>query len=139
MKPLKKLSNLMYSNFSQVSVGDVPHVLDKITLSLVSENKSLDYSVLPYFLSSQIRFFRDGEKIRYDPIFFVNEFWILKEHYVPVSKSPIQITVDFQPISFMKFQILSQLHESIKQQGTASEFDDMKVFCWLMIENVYRN
>lgn len=74
-----------------------------------------------------------GKKGFYNPIVFPNEFWHLRQHYIPVNETtpslPLQIT--FQPMSYMKFQIFSSMtasfDEAAKQQGGAgAELDEVK-------------
>jgi hypothetical protein len=70
----------------------------------------------------------------YKPIIFPNEFWHLRQHYMPVNETtptlPLQIT--FQPMSLMKFQAFASMThgfaEAAKQQGGAgtAEMDEIK-------------
>lgn len=105
---------------------NAPHILRNVTISLVAEAKPIDVSILPFFMSPHVHVFREGQRMLYRPIMFFNDFWILKEQFEPVKSDPIEITVEFQPISFMKFQVICQMDFSFKQQGNTSDYDDIK-------------
>lgn len=74
-----------------------------------------------------------GTKGYYNPIIFSNEFWQLRSHMIEVNTTTptLPITINFQPMSFMKFQLFATMthgfNEAAKNQGGGTaEFDEIK-------------
>ena len=70
----------------------------------------------------------------YLPYFYVNDFWQLKEDFMPINSTVKQLDLflDFAPISLMKWQLYTQLEQSFQMQasmGTTSdsETDEIRV------------
>jgi hypothetical protein len=76
-----------------------------------------------------MRFTSRGE---YYPTIFVNDFWLLKERYVPINETTPQLnlTLSFAPISLIKWQLFMQLEQSFKMQmqmgAVNSEIDEVR-------------
>jgi hypothetical protein len=70
---------------------------------------------------------------RYFPTVFFNEFWLLREHLVPLNESITNLTLSMtlEPIALWKWQFMSQADQSFQMQlsmgSTESEIDEIKV------------
>jgi len=73
-----------------------------------------------------------GTKGKHYPIVFANEFWHLRSNYIELNSTTpsSQVRFTFQPVSFMKFQILASMthgfSEAAKQGAGAGEIDEIK-------------
>ena len=76
---------------------------------------------------------QSGTKLRYKPIIFPNDFWLLRSQFTEINSTtpqlPLQVT--FQPMSYWKFQIfasMTQGFDDAAKQGGASgaELDEIK-------------
>ena len=74
-----------------------------------------------------------GTKGFYNPIIFPNDFWQLRSQYIEINTTTpvLPLTVTFQPMSYMKFQIFTTMTasfaEASKQPGVSTaEFDEIK-------------
>lgn len=65
------------------------------------------------------------------PILFVNDFWHLKEYYIPINDSTksLPLYLEFNPLSFWRFQMSAQFSESCRLQEANYGIDteDIKV------------
>ncbi|TFL05805.1 cleft lip and palate transmembrane protein 1-domain-containing protein [Pterulicium gracile] len=123
-----------------VSVPDiiVPHWHTNLTLALISDAPVIPYAQTPPPMLAHIHLVpgkRDetGTKGYYNPIIFSNEFWQLRSHMIEVNTTTptLPITINFQPMSFMKFQLFATMthgfNEAAKNQGGGTaEFDEIK-------------
>lgn len=76
----------------------------------------------------------DENGINYYPILFVDEFWTLKENYIPLNETVenLNLSLSYSPMSLIKWQMMMQMEKSFQMQvalGTAleNESDDFKV------------
>lgn len=74
-----------------------------------------------------------GLKGFYKPIIFPNDFWQLRSQYIEINTTTpvLPLTVIFQPMSYLKFQIyatmVASFNEAAKQPGVSNaEFDEIK-------------
>lgn len=79
--------------------------------------------------------FVDKDNSSYLPVLFVDEFWLFQEHLISIndSVSILPLTLQYSPISLMKWQMMEQMEQSFRMQqqiGTAveSESENFKVF-----------
>lgn len=99
----------------------------------------MPYAKLPPALAEHVHVVpevRDatGTKGYYLPIIFPNDFWHLRSQYQPVngSTSVLPLRVQFQPISFLKFQVFASMthgfNEAAAKPGGVSnaEIDEIK-------------
>lgn len=132
--PTKKMvqqigRNLLFDDDIQSPPSDSLCWYPNITIQFVSEFKSLPQA-LPPFMRQHMFIFPDHNG--YLPPLYVNDFWNLREHCIPVDVlSPnvtLPLNINFECISFWRFQFATQFAASIKQQEDAYGIDteDMK-------------
>ncbi|KAL8281049.1 hypothetical protein RQP46_006407 [Phenoliferia psychrophenolica] len=109
-----------------------------ISLEIVASAGPLAWASLPEPLRKYVDLVNDGEKnaagkASYFPLTWANDFWLLREHMNPINTTtpqlPLRITLN--PASFMKWQIMASLDDSMKTQaattgGGGGELDEVK-------------
>lgn len=99
--------NLLSGEQSQTIAEDiiVSHWHPNITISPVYDNRSLDITTLPPFVSSQISLTSDDRG--YFPIVYISDYWNLKSDYKPISPDnrTLNLTVIVSPLNFFKWQL----------------------------------
>ncbi len=80
---------------------------------------------------ADMRFTGRGE---YYPTVYVNDFWLLRERYVPINESVaggLNLTLAFSSMSLLKWQLFIQLEQSFEMQmqmgAVSSEIDEVRV------------
>lgn len=60
----------------------------------------------------------DFESMTYTPPIFFNDFWLLREHYIPINESleEVQLALDFSQMPMWKFTIYTQVEKSFDMQ-----------------------
>ncbi|CAG8571160.1 14794_t:CDS:10 [Funneliformis caledonium] len=128
----------MRTKSSEIPIVSYWH--QNLTLNLISDNTVLPYSQLPPVVASHIQLDKttlldpSSKAGYYLPVLFVNDFWVLKEHLMPINETveEVLLNIKYYPISMWKFQIYVQMGESFRAQaemmgGDAhSEFDEIK-------------
>ncbi|EPT03616.1 hypothetical protein FOMPIDRAFT_1141780 [Fomitopsis schrenkii] len=115
----------------------VSHWHPNLTLALVSDAAVLPVSKLPEPVARHVLLYAEGDqsgpKLRYKPIIFPNDFWLLRSQFTEINSTtpqlPLQVT--FQPMTYWKFQIfasMTQGFDDAAKQGGASgaELDEIK-------------
>jgi hypothetical protein len=80
-------------------------------------------------------FRRENETNVYYPVIYFNDFWSLKENYMPINESvrTLSMHLNVGPLSLLKWQLMLQFEESLKMQKnfmastTASPGEEFKV------------
>lgn len=87
------------------------------TLALVTDTSPLPRH-LPINIMQHVEVTED--QLFYQPILFVNDFWVLSEHLTPINDTvkDLNLTVMIHPMSLFKFQLYSQMEESFRLQTT---------------------
>jgi hypothetical protein len=69
-----------------------------------------------------MQFTADG---RYFPVVFVNDFWLLRDTYPRLNASTTQLnlTIDLEPISLMKWMLYSQVRAALRLVLTALQLE----------------
>lgn len=109
-----------------------------LTLNLVNHEAAFQTRGLPPPVLSHIRFASSsssdiGAPIPIFPIFFINEFWVLKSNLNPINETTetLPLYIVFDPLSMWKFQLLAAMDVQLKSQmelmgGDSSELDLIK-------------
>lgn len=133
--PTKRMSqqtgtNLLFEDSKQHSPSNSLYWYPNITIQFVSESRQLPQALPPFMRQYMFTF---PDQNGYLPPFFVNDFWNLREHYIPVdtqiiSNITLPLSIDFECISFWRFQLSTQFVESLSQQEDIYGLDteDMK-------------
>ncbi|KAH0609741.1 uncharacterized protein H6S33_012287 [Morchella sextelata] len=124
-----------------------------LTLDVVSNGGVLSYNTLPPPLRQHVVLEATGARDEtgrngwYYPIFYINDFWLLKEHMVEINSTvkSLPMHINLAPTPFWKFQIYSSLDASFKQQasqpglgGGANTGAELEEFKRVLIEtNIY--
>ncbi|KAE9019602.1 Cleft lip and palate transmembrane protein 1 [Phytophthora rubi] len=100
-------------------------------------NPVLDHSTYsarqppPPFVSTEMEV--DKEAGLYSPVLFLNEFWLLEEHLIPVNDSvtALPLEISFYPLPMYKYALYTQMEQNFRNQeatGASSrrDTDNMK-------------
>jgi hypothetical protein len=111
------------------------HWKGNYTIGLVTDFNVFPQGGIPPQVVEFFRFDESGDF--YFPIVWQNDFWILREDFMPLNKTVSQLTLDmrFEPISLIKFSIFAQLSTSFsmqrdllgKEEGESEEFKRMLI------------
>jgi len=100
-----------------------------LTIALIADNTK--YATLPPQLQDTLHFTTKGS--RFFPKVFFNDFWLLSENYVMLNDSveQLSLSIDFTPLSLMKWQIYQQLDQNFAMQvdtfgSKENEIDEIK-------------
>ncbi|BEJ13292.1 hypothetical protein CspHIS471_0304660 [Cutaneotrichosporon sp. HIS471] len=102
-----------------------------LTLTIVNEDNSADLAAMPPIVR-ECYHLAPGEGMKYFPVVFANDFWLLKENLIPINSTTptLPLRVTYHAISHMKFNIFASLtasfEQSAQQQGTGHELDEVK-------------
>ncbi|KAJ3188445.1 hypothetical protein HDU85_005596 [Gaertneriomyces sp. JEL0708] len=103
---------------------------NNVTIAIVNSDTTIP-ALLPAPMMKNVRVHEDG--MRYFPVFYVNDFWLLSENLHPINSTvkTLQLALSYTPIPWWKYQMYSQFDESFKMQqnvlGAAeSDMDDVK-------------
>lgn len=75
----------------------------------------------------------------YLPVVYFDEFWQMKENFILINESisSLNITMTYSPISMWKWQLQSQMDQSLSMQdslsGVEGEGDNFKVIFYFII------
>jgi hypothetical protein len=100
-----------------------------LTVTVVDDWTHYAPASTPQPLLDAMQFTSEG---RYFPVVFVNDFWLLRETYPRLNASTTQLnlTIDLEPISLMKWMLYSQLEQSFEMQmkmgAVSSEIDEIR-------------
>lgn len=105
-----------------------------LTLTIVNEGNTADFAQIPPVVKENYHLAPTGDdgKLRYFPIIFANDFWLLKENLIPINETTttLPLRVTYHAISHMKFNIFASMtasfEQSAQQQGTGAELDEVK-------------
>lgn len=103
-----------------------------LTLTIVNDGSSADVAAMPPAVRDNYHLTSSGDEMKYFPVVFANDFWLLKENLVPINATTtaLPLRVTYHAISHMKFNILASLtasfDQSAQQQGTGAELDEVK-------------
>jgi hypothetical protein len=108
----------------------VPHWTPRLSLHLVDDHTMYPRNGIPPQLQGSFHIVEDV----YFPVVYFEEFWVMKEHRIPVNESVTELGLEmsFEPIALWRWQLYEQMQESFRMQetlGTAQEgdSDEMKV------------
>lgn len=84
----------------------------------------------PPFLATGMEVDHDAQL--YLPVFYMNEFWILEDHLLPVNNSvtALPLEISFYPLHLYKFALYTQMEQNFKNQqnsGTSTKKDTDKM------------
>ena len=96
-----------------------------MTLHLIDDFTVYPPGGIPYQILEHLKLDETGD---YFPILFFDEFWLFREHFIPINKTVefLNITLSYSPLSLMKWQLMVQMEQSFslqKSMGTAVEGD----------------
>ena len=98
----------------------------RLTLNPVCDTMALDLSQIPQNLHSYIH---TVDEYQYTPMFYVNNFWVFRNHLVTLNQStpqPQNLTLHYYPMTMFKFMMYAQFEHGLNWQeslGTATERD----------------
>eukprot|EP01126_Amoeba_proteus_P029885 TRINITY_DN2953_c0_g2_i11.p1 TRINITY_DN2953_c0_g2~~TRINITY_DN2953_c0_g2_i11.p1 ORF type:complete len:356 (-),score=68.64 TRINITY_DN2953_c0_g2_i11:968-2035(-) len=95
----------------------VSHWKGNLTINLVTEFMELPRNAIPPRLLSHLKF--DDSKNYYYPIIYGNDFWLFREDMIEINESignQIPLDITYEPISFLKWNLICQTEESLKSQ-----------------------
>ena len=107
--------------------GWLPFFKPNVTVSLVDDFTTYPYpNGMPPAMREKMNFAENSDE--YYPTVWMNEFWLLRDHLVPVNESlpAVNLTLVVAPLSLWKWQVMEQMDRSFAQQramGTAGEND----------------
>nr|CAG4714971.1 unnamed protein product [Naegleria fowleri] len=122
----------LQSNHTIEEEGDrfVSHYVPTKYLTLVDLHDAMPLGSLPaHFVNSLQLLPVHGKTKFYYPVLYFNEFWTIREHYVPLNGSlaSIPLTIELSVTSAYKWQFFLQMEESLKMQkqlGSEEEEQD---------------
>jgi len=101
-----------------------------LTIHLVEDTNKYARGSVPPQIENYMTFDDSGA---FFPVLFLNEFWLLKEHLIPINNTvkTLPLYISYNTISLMKWQIFLQIEQSFSIQrsmGTAmdGESDELK-------------
>jgi len=101
-----------------------------ITINLVHDFTAYPQGGLPPHVSKVLEVHKDRNQ--YYPVIFFNEFWLLKEHLIPINETTpeLPLHMSFNVLSFLKWTMYEQMSQSLEMQlslgSQDSEIDDIK-------------
>ena len=108
----------------------LPFLKPNITTSIVADASVFPPGRVPPTIAGHLEFDEHG---RYKPVVYMNDFWTLAEHLVPVNASTTNASIHFHvdEVSLMKWQLHLQFEQSFQMQETlgmaaAGESDNFK-------------
>ncbi|CAG8476163.1 7985_t:CDS:10 [Paraglomus brasilianum] len=118
----------------------ISHWHQNLTINVVTDSTVIPYASIPPHISSLIPMEstgmtdQSGRTGYYLPVVLANDFWLLREHMMPINETveTLPLNIKYYPISFFKFQLYVQMEESFRIQagflgGDAhAEFDEIK-------------
>ena len=123
----------------------VGHWSSNLTLTIVSDAPNIETKGLQPHMSPHIHLLPASEGLKYFPIVFPNDFWLLKENLYPINDTStvLPLHVEYQAISNWKFNLFSTMTMSFDQVATqqgsgGGEMDEIKRMLtetspWLLI------
>jgi len=104
-------------------------------LHLVDDFTVYPRGSVPAGILDHLRIDQSGD---YFPVLFFDDFWLFREHLVPINESveTLNISMSYSPISLMKWQMMLQMEQSFsvqKAMGTAVE-DESDEFKRMLVE-----
>jgi len=104
----------------------VNHWKTNLTLALVADQTVYPKGGIPPQFQKYMKL--DEESGHYYPVLFFNEFWLFREHYIPINSTVVNVnlTISYQLITFIKWTMFVQMEESFSMQksmGTAGDHD----------------
>ena len=117
---------------SEPGEGDqwLPFLKPNVTVSIVADVSVFPPGRIPPTIADHLDIDSRG---RYKPVVFMNDFWTLAEHLVPVNASSMSAHIHFHvdELSLMKWQLYLQFEQSFQMQETmgmaaAGESDTFK-------------
>lgn len=125
-------STSLNSTIAAEADEEVTFVYPEVYISLVGDATPVNPSALPPHLRTHYQFIhRDGPK--YLPTIYMNEIWRLKDKRIFLSDrqdNPVSIKIAFNPMSMLKFQLLTNFDQSLRINeslfGADGESEKMK-------------
>jgi hypothetical protein len=115
----------------------ISHWKGNYTIALVTDINTFPEGGIPPQVVPFFKFDETGE--HYFPIVWQNDFWILREDFMPINSSVHQLTLDlkFEPISLLKFSVFAQLGNSFSMQRDilGQEEGETEEFKRMLIDN----
>jgi len=112
------------NNINQSEVPYIQYWNSNITLQLVEDFTSYSTNNIPPPIRDYIVI--DPASNKYFPVLFHNEFWVLREHFKPITpeNQTLSLIMDYGPTSLMKWTLLLQLDTSLKFQGEDAQHQE---------------
>ena len=107
--------------------GWTPYWKPNVTISTVEDFNTYPYPRgVPVHMRDSMRFHPDT--LQYWPTVYVNEFWLLRDHHVPLNASvaAANLTLTVAPLSLFRWQLYEQMERTFEHQramGTQGEGD----------------
>ncbi len=95
----------------------LPFLKPNITVSVVADASVFPAGRVPPTIAGHLDF---DERGRYKPVVYMNDFWTLAEHLMPVNASTASASIHFHvdEVSLMKWQLYLQFEQSFQMQET---------------------
>ena len=95
----------------------LPFLKPNVTVSIVADASVYPPGRIPPTIADHLEIDSRG---RYKPVVFMNDFWTLAEHLVPVNASTMSAAIHFNvdELSLMKWQLYLQFEQSFQMQET---------------------
>lgn len=143
-KLLRSSSDTVGSSVAQNATSEqkitktiVSHWKGNYTIALVTDVNVFPEGGIPTQIVPFFKFDDTGE--HYFPIVWQNDFWILREDFMPINQTVERLSLDlhFEPISLLKFSIFSQLSQSFSMQRDlfGAEEGETEEFKRMLIDN----
>ncbi|KAG2382482.1 hypothetical protein C9374_005062 [Naegleria lovaniensis] len=122
--------NAMNHTIEEEADKFVSHYVPTKYLTLVDLHDPMPLGSLPaHFVNALQLLPVHGKTKFYYPVLYFNEFWTIREHYVPLNDSlaSIPLTIELSVTSAYKWQFFLQMEESLKMQkqlGSEEEEQD---------------
>lgn len=103
-----------------------------LTMTIVNDDNTADFAQIPPVVKESYHLAPPRDGLRYYPVVFANDFWLLKENLIAINETTptLPLRVTYHAISHMKFNIFASLtasfEQSANQQGTGAELDEVK-------------
>jgi hypothetical protein len=76
----------------------------------------------------------DIDTMTYPPPIFFNDFWLLREHYIPLNETltEVQLALDLSQMPMWKFTIFTQVEKSFTMQVSRARYQRVQTFSPLL-------
>lgn len=109
----------------------VVHWKPELTIRPVTDFEGYRKGTLPLDLAA---FYRLRPPVFYEPLIYFDEFWLLRETFIPVNRTllqqdsiiiPLPLKISLSPISLWQFRLQLQLERTMRNQAKISSGDVM--------------